>query len=195
MSAPTPGVGLEAVIRTAELASRPSRPRDDRTLAVALAALSQRMTNRSAILQSLVDSVMQLCRAQSAGISLLEEDGAHFYWPAVAGQWAAQAGGGAPREFGPCGTVLDRNAPQLFTRPERHFTYLAEAQPPIEEALLAPFYVEGEAMGTVWAISHDPRRGFDAEDLRALEEMASFTASAYHRLVEMGALRPEPPGG
>ena len=173
---------LDEVIRTHEIVTRPSRARDELAVAGALASLSQRMTSRSAILQALVGSAMELCRAQSAGISLLEEDGAHFYWPAVAGQWAAYVGGGTPRDYGPCGTVLDRGAPQLFSRPQRHFTYLADATPPIEEALLAPFYVDAEAIGTVWVISHDPRRGFDAEDLRALRELAGFTAGAYHHL-------------
>jgi len=36
--------------------------------------------------------------------------------------------------------------------------------PLVEEALLVPFYVRGKAVGTIWAVSHDPQRKFDAED-------------------------------
>ena len=47
--------------------------------------------------------------------SILEPDGKRFYWPAIAGRWAEHLGGGTPRNFGPCGTVLDRNAVLLFS--------------------------------------------------------------------------------
>jgi two-component sensor histidine kinase len=56
---------------------------------------------------------------------------------------------------------------------------LAAATPLAEEGLLVPFYVEGKAVGTVWAIAHDDRRTFDAEDLRQLESMGRFASAAY----------------
>ena len=34
-------------------------------------------------------------------------------------------------------------------------------------------------MGTIWAIAHDDRRQFDAEDLRQLESLGRFAAAAY----------------
>ena len=51
---------------------------------------------------------------------------------------------------------------------ERHSTYFAQVAPQIVEALLIPFHVGGEAVGTVWVISHDTSRRFDAEDLRVM---------------------------
>ena len=75
------------------------------------------------------------------------------------GVWKPHIGGGTPRNFGPCGDVLDRNIPLLFRHFERRYNYLQPVTPPIEECLLVPFYVEGKAVGTIWAIAHDDRPG------------------------------------
>jgi PAS domain S-box-containing protein len=88
-----------------------------------------------------------------------------------------------PRDFGPCGDVLDRNIPMLFTHWERRYPYLGAALPLADEGLLVPFYVNGKSVGTIWAIAHNSRRQFDAEDLRLLESMGRF-ASAAHQTVE-----------
>ena len=109
----------------------------------------------------------------------MTEDGKRFYWPAIAGAWKPHTGGGTPRDFGPCGDVLDRNAPLLFKRFERRYRYLLEANPHAEEALLVPFYVHRKAVGTIWAMAHDERRRFDAEDLRQLESLGRFASAAY----------------
>jgi len=93
--------------------------------------------------------------------------------------WNPHAGGGTPCESGPCGDVLDCNASLLFRRFERRYPYLLAATPVAEECLLAPFYVEGKAVGTVWAIAHDMDRKFDAEDLRQLESLGKFASAAY----------------
>jgi C4-dicarboxylate-specific signal transduction histidine kinase len=51
--------------------------------------------------------------------------------------------------------------------------------PLADEGLLAPFYVDGKSVGTIWAIAHNPRRKFDVEDLRLLESMSRFASVAY----------------
>ena len=101
--------------------------------------------------QKLVDAALELSSANSTGISLLDEKEKKFIWPAVAGGLQPYIGGGTPSDFGPCGTVLDRNAPVLFVHPERHFTYLTPIAPPLEEVLLIPFHIDGNAVGTIWA--------------------------------------------
>jgi PAS domain S-box-containing protein len=181
-------VDLEAVITTAELSRRPSRPPDHAAENRALVALAQEMvTSPNAILQKLADAALTLCCAHSAGISLLEADGKHFFWPAITGKWAAHAGGVTPREFSPCGTVLDRNAAQLMSHVERHFTYFAPVTPWAEEALLIPFYIDEKAVGTIWIISHDQSRRFDAEDLRLMTNLGTFAAAAYQTLQSLNA--------
>jgi hypothetical protein len=75
------------------------------------------------ILQKLTETAV-LCDAYSAGISILEPDVEEVYWPAIAARWAKHLAGGTLREFGPCGTVLDRTAALLFSHPERNFSFL-----------------------------------------------------------------------
>src|SRR5204863_8437349 len=119
-----------------------------------------------------------LCSAHSAGISLLHEDAQNFYWRTVTGRWAAYVGGTLPRALSPCGTVLDRNAPQLFSHPERHFPCLVSTLPTFEEGLLIPLYVAGRAAGTIWIIAHDASRRFDAEDLRVMNNLSQVASAA-----------------
>ena len=62
------------MLSTAELVRRPSRPPDYAAENRALIALAQVMaTSPEAILQKLADTALTLCRAHSAGLSLLEE--------------------------------------------------------------------------------------------------------------------------
>ena len=173
---------LEAVLSTAELTQRPSHPSDHAAENRALIALAEEISSPNGVLQKLVETAIVLCDAHSAGISLLDEDGENFYWPAVAGRWAVHVGGTMPRDHSPCGTVLDRNAPQLFSHPERYFSHLAAAVPLIDEALLIPFYIAGKAIGTIWIIAHDASRRFDAEDLRLMNNLAQFASAAYQTL-------------
>jgi signal transduction histidine kinase len=142
-------------------------------------------TSPDRILQKLAETALTLCHSGSSGISLLEPDGEHFHWPAVTGALAPLVGGGTPREFGPCGTVLDRNSAQLMFRPQRHFTYLDSITPGIEELLLIPFYIEGKAVGTVWVVAHDPAQRFDTEDLRVMTNLGTFAAATYQLLASM----------
>jgi PAS domain S-box-containing protein len=175
---------------TEELCRRPSRPPDHEAENRALSALAQEMARSpEGILQKLVETALTLCRADSAGLSLLEaaDQKRNFHWRAVAGQWAPHLGGGTPRDFGPCGTVLDRNASQVFAHPELDFPYFAEVTPYVEEGLLIPFYIGGEAVGTIWVISHDKSHHFDAEDLRVMTNLGSFAAAAYQSWLSLKA--------
>src|SRR4051794_5015916 len=113
-------------------------------------------------------------------LSLLEDtERRNFHWRAIAGEFAHHLNGGTPPDFGPCGTVLDRNAAQLCSHPEVDFPYFSDAKPPLEEILLVPFYIEGRAVGTIWVVSHDTERRFDAEDLRVMTNLAAFASAAY----------------
>ena len=93
--------------------------------------------------------------------------------------WSPHVGGGTPRDFGPCGDVLDRNRTLLFQHFERRYPYLLPVIPAAEECLLVPFYVGGKAVGTIWAIMHSDRRKFDAEDERLMSTLGQFASLAY----------------
>ena len=118
----------EAIQCTERLSLRPKRTPDYEVENRALTTLAQALADSpTTILQKLADVLLEVLRADSAGISLLTEDRKSFYWPAIAGAWQPHLGGGTPRDFGPCGDVLDRNAPLLFTHWERRYPYLLEA--------------------------------------------------------------------
>ena len=183
-------VPLESVVCTEELNRRPPRAPDYEIENRALVALAQALADSPrTILQGLAQMILEIFQADSAGISLLKEDGKSFYWPAIAGMWQPHIGGGTPRDFGPCGDVLNCDAPMLFTHWERRYPYLLSAMPLAEEGLLVPFYVDGKAVGTIWAIAHDDRRKFDAEDMRQLVSLGSLASSAYQVVASLDALK------
>jgi PAS domain S-box-containing protein len=175
-------VYLDAVLATKELSRRPVRAPDHGAESRALVDLALSLSDAPEhTLQRLADCILDLCRAHSSGVSLVTDDGRDFYWAATAGRWARDVGGGTVRLSGQGGTVLDSHEPLLMSHPEHYFTYLREVTPPIEEALLVPFTLNGHNVGLVWAISHDEGRRFDAEDLHVLESLGTFAAAAYQQ--------------
>src|SRR5215468_1167539 len=185
-SIPDGGVPLESILCTEELLRRPWRPPDYEKENRALVALSGALADSPrTILQTLAEKVLEVVQADSAGLSLLTKDEKRFHWAAIAGAWQPHIGGGTPRDFGPCGDVLDRNVPMLFTHWEWRYPYLRPATPLAEEGLLVPFYVHGKAVGTIWVIAHNDRRQFDAEDLRLLESLERFASAAYQALASL----------
>ena len=189
-SIPADVAPVESVLCTEELKRRKSRPPDYQKENQALVALAQALSESPRkILQKLADTILQVTGAGSAGISLLTtaDGGKNFYWPAIAGDWTSYIGGGTPRDFGPCGDVLDRDTALLFNHPERRYTYLKPATPPVVEALLVPFHLEGKAVGTIWAISHDPGFKFDREDERLLNSLGKFASSAFQVMTALEA--------
>jgi PAS domain S-box-containing protein len=173
-----------AALITDELANRPARDPDFRVQSEALLKLAGVLADTPENLpQELVTTVVELCRADSAAISIhVEGDGGgSFCWQAVAGVFTAIPGEILPVDQSPGRLVAEHDAVLLFDRPQSLFPFLSDLKPPLYESLLAPFRVEGGPVGTIWAMSHSPERHFDAEDARLLASMCSF-ASAGHRL-------------
>lgn len=164
------------------LAARPSRApalkEENRALCELAGALA---SSDGDVLQQLVEHALTLCGAHSAGVSLIELDGTEtvFRWHAVAGRWAGYRLGLMPRDASPCGAVVDYRAPQVMPRPEKYFPAMLDAVPVATEALLVPFEVLGETVGTVWVVSHEESLCFGAEDLRLVRSLAQFAAAAY----------------
>jgi PAS domain S-box-containing protein len=192
-----PQASLESILCTEDLQRRPSRPPDyekeNRALVKLVSALAD---SPRTILQTLAETIQAITQCDSAGLSLLTRDGKtpdvcgqRFYWPAIAGMWNPHVGGGTPRNFGPCGDVLDQNRTLLFRHFERRYPYLMPVIPAAEECLLVPFYVAGKAVGTIWAIMHSDRRKFDAEDERVMGSLGQFASSAYQAVVSIDDLK------
>jgi PAS domain-containing protein len=192
-----PQASLESILFTEELHRRPWRSPDyekeNRALVALVGALAD---SPHTILQTLAVTILDITQCDSAGLSLLTRDGktpdvsgTRFYWPAIAGMWNPHVGGGTPRNFGPCGDVLDQNRTLLFRHFERRYPYLLPVIPAAEECLLVPFHVHGKAVGTIWAIMHSDRRQFDAEDDRVMDSLGKFASSAYQALVSIDELK------
>jgi PAS domain S-box-containing protein len=196
-SIPEAGASLESILCTEELRGRPSRPPDHEKENRALVSLISALADSpSTIFRTLAETILDITQCDSAGLSLLTRDGKkpdvcgkRFYWPAIAGMWNPHVGGGTPRNFGPCGDVLDQNRTLLFRHFERRYPYLMPVIPAAEECLLVPFYVAGQAVGTIWAIMHSDRRKFDAEDDRVMASLGKFASSAYQALVHIEDLK------
>lgn len=182
---------LAGILATEQLDRRPGRRPDTAAEIRALLRLQRELAEApEAFFQKLVKAALSLSKAGSTGISLLNEPRKRFVWPAVAGPLDVYLGEGTPSDFGPCGTVLEQDRTLLMQHPERYFTYLAPIRPALEEVLLIPFHIDGKAVGTLWAVSHDKERKFDAEDRRLLESLSTFAASAYQSLAKNGSLEP-----
>ena len=164
-----PSASLHTVLMTDELASRFSRPADFDAVNEAFGRLQMaNLRSPEAILQRFADLLIDLCNSHSAGVSILEgdKDKEVFGWHAIAGLYAPYRWGTMSRYASPCGVVLNQEAVQLFKYPERYFPYSIPLNPPIFEALLTPFHLNGNVIGTAWLISHEESRRFDNEDLR-----------------------------
>lgn len=177
-----PVSGVDDVLITAELARRPHRTPDFEAESRALGLLAQEMAaNPGGVLQKCAELVLELCHAESAGISILEPGGTSgvLRWHAAAGAFASNLYGTMPREASPCGTVMERNCVLLFNEAERFFPALKDVEPRIYENLLVPWHLQNEPVGTLWAVRHIPDGKFDAEDARILQSLARFAAAAF----------------
>lgn len=183
---------LEEVLITEELSRRPRRPPEHERENRALALLARELArNPGGVLDRVAALILELCGADSAGVSLLERNGAREIcrWHSLGGALAHHRGGTMPREESPCGLVIARNEVVLFDRAHRYFPMLRDLRPPLHENLLAPLPRNGEAIGTLWAIAHTPERRFDAEDARLLASLAHFASAAHQATLALGEER------
>ncbi|HEY1216647.1 MAG TPA: GAF domain-containing protein, partial [Bryobacteraceae bacterium] len=132
------------------------------------------------MLQRLAETVLSACRADTAGISLLEiHDGVEvFRWEALAGVCVAARNTKLPRAASPCGICIAQDKTTLMCLPERWFPAVPR-DPQFVEVLLVPFHYQGKPIGTVWAIMHQFERKFDLEDARLLEGLAALASAGW----------------
>ena len=181
-------VGLEEIIISSELMSRPMRSPDIVAETAGMQALAAVIPEGdTAVFRRLAGLAIQLCGAGSAGVSVLEKPPSGesiFRWQVLAGAVAPFEGGATPRNWSPCGTCLDRRQAMLYSHPDRHFTYLRELHMPIVEALVVPMLNHVRNGSTIWIVTHDAKRGFDAEDARVMTTLGSYAARTLANLAD-----------
>lgn len=176
-----PGCALEEVIVTEGFDERSGRPVDIAAQRRALGSLNAVVDESpEKVLQALVDNLLGLCGAQSAGVSVEDRsvEPAVFRWHAVAGRLAPFLGGTMPRDFSPCGDTLIRNRPTLMRNLVRHYPYARQLNIALEEVLLVPFAVAGRSVGTVWIVAHTTDRHFGTEEVNCITNLISFASAA-----------------
>lgn len=183
---------LESILCTEELHHRPWRTPDYARETRALMKLANALAESpQTILQTLAETILDTTRAGSAGIALLrkEDAGKTFHWAAVAGAWKTYVGRLIPQDFSPSGDVLERNAPLMFRHFELRYTDYTQVKPAPAESLFVPFFINGKAVGTVWAVIHSEERKFDAEDERLLVSLGKVASLAYQSLMSIEQLK------
>ncbi|MBU7582471.1 MAG: response regulator [Nostoc sp. TH1S01] len=174
------------VLITETLAERSTRQPDLAAENKALHVLSQHLSEEPrSLLKTLVRISLDLCQADTAGVSLLETDSlgeSRFRWVAIAGALQGLEQTTTPANFSPCGTTLFSRKAQLYSYPEQYFTYLYHPHFPIVEGLLIPLYINNQPLGTLWIVSHRETRQFDSEDYRLMSSLAGFSAAALQSL-------------
>ncbi len=132
------------------------------------------------VLPKFVSLAMEMTDGVSAGLSLFEENPAPgvFRWHHLTGTLSQFTGATTPRNFSPCGVVLDLNAPVLTAYSERGYDWIAACDVVLPEVLLVPLHIDTkEPTGTLWIVS-DEDGHFHREHVRAMTELASFVAIA-----------------
>lgn len=127
-------------------------------------------------LRRFLEIALRLCKAGSAGVSLLRSSAAGeatVHWEAISGELALHEGSDAMRDFSPCGQCLDAGTTIVLSRPERVFTYLRGTQPSIAQDLIVPLYDSAsQPLGTLWIAHHDSTSRFSSDDVRQMEQLA-----------------------
>lgn len=182
MSEKSKPISLEDILITEVLSCRspkaPALETENQALHTLVRQLAQ---SPQTMLKTLVAVAKDLTQAGTAGVSLLEVTPSGkkiFRWVALAGKLERYEQNTTPGDFSPCGVCLERRAPQLYSHPEQYFTYLQQVKTAIVEGLVIPLASDEQSLGTIWIVSHDEQRHFDAEDVRVMTSLADFTVAA-----------------
>ncbi|MDH7799544.1 MULTISPECIES: HWE histidine kinase domain-containing protein [unclassified Beijerinckia] len=172
---------LDEIIITGELARRDRPDRNYQRENLALHDLSRQMAhNPQQLLPHLVEQALDLCSADSAGISVL--DGPVFRWTALHGKLEVFDGETTPRHDSPCGVCLDQEGALLMRNPERVYDWIRKANITVPEVLLVPLPIDGgQSLGTLWVVAKEGDE-FNAGHMETLTHLAAFAGTALRML-------------
>ena len=164
-----------------DFVNRPLRERD----LIAQRQEMQRLVNLfvaepTKILQRLADAAMDLCGADSAGISVEQPekgDAEYWFWAATSGRYRHFANSAISRYPSACATALERGSPQHLIVTKQFFDLMGLDAPLVTDGLLLPWSA-GERCGTIWILAHERTQAFDLNDLLIAGTLADFAAMA-----------------
>jgi hypothetical protein len=178
--------GLEVLdLRSdAAFATRKLHTRDIGMQMAGLQRLSRALLEQpDTILQELVSAAVDLCGADSAGISIEKEDGSDeefYHWIATAGAYSGFLNAILPRHPSACGLCLERGHAQHFTVSRKFFDILGVEAPLVTDGILLPWKTE-DTRGTIFVMAHGRTEAFDDEDARLMTMLADFAAMGYRQ--------------
>jgi GAF domain len=183
------GFMLRDLLTDRDFPLRATKPRNANRESMALRRLSRLFADKpESVLQELVNTAVEFCGAESAGISLEEPENGTFRWIVVAGSFAQYLGGRTPRNYSPCGTCLDSGRPQLYQVTKPYYDHLGVSAEPINDGMLIPW--SNEFMrGTLWAVSHASAETFNSEDYELLNSLADFASIILRHQHQQNLLR------
>jgi hypothetical protein len=136
------------------------------------------------ILQELVKAAVDVCGADSSGISIEKEDRTDrdfYHWVATAGDYSGFLNAMLPRYPSACGVCLERGRPQLFRVSQRFFDILGVEAPLVTDGILLPWHVD-EMRGTIFVMAHGRNEAFDNSDVRIMQMLADFAAMGFRQI-------------
>lgn len=135
------------------------------------------------VLQELVSAAVDLCGADSAGISIEREgvgDHEFYNWVATAGDYSGFLNAVLPRYPSACGVCLERGTPQHFTVNKKFFEILGVEAPLVTDGILLPWRTE-DTRGTIFVMAHGRAEAFDENDVRLMKMLADFAAMGFRQ--------------
>ena len=148
------------------------------------------LENPETILQELVNAAVDLCGADSAGISIEKEDGSDhefYHWIATAGDYSGFLDAILPREPSACGLCLERGHAQHFTVAKKFFDILGVEAPLVTDGILLPWKAD-DTRGTIFVMAHGRTEAFDQKDADLMRMLADFAAMGYRQQKQQARL-------
>jgi len=181
-----------------EFMSRRLHARDLATQMAGLKRLSKAFVDTpDTVLQELVSAAVELCGADSAGISVEKEDksdAAYYRWIATAGTYSGFLDAVLPRNPSACGVCLKEQRAQHFRVTKKFFEILQIEAPLVTDGILLPWETE-TVKGTIFVMAHDRTEAFDKDDAATMQVLADFAAMAVRhekqqkKLIEQASAR------
>lgn len=185
------GLEVVSIDQDLDFASRQLHTRDIATQMAAINRLTRAFVEKpDTILQELVNSAVEFCGADSAGISIEKDDKSdeeYYHWIATAGVYSNFLDAVLPQHPSACGVCLAENKPQHFRVTERFFQILNVNAPTVTDGILLPWRTE-TARGTIFVMAHGRTEAFDKDDAALMQVLADFAAMAVRHQTQQRAL-------